>query len=105
MFSLPTTTTRARRLWTLALVTAIGAASAAPAGAALISERVGGDARATPDGYVGSRADGPMDELREHLASYRIVGRQAESYINQRLDNPDHTLITLRSQFHAGDPE
>jgi hypothetical protein len=42
--------------------------------------------------------------MKASLAMYGIEGRQADSYLAQRADNPCHGTITLRSLFHAGDP-
>ena len=94
----------------------VGAVAAPAAGAAgpIVSERVGGTiTSADPSGPVVSERVGgtirsaapdPMDAVRRELAKYGITGTQAESYINQRADNPNHTRITPRSLFHAGDP-
>jgi hypothetical protein len=42
--------------------------------------------------------------MKAYLAPYGIEGRQADSYLAQRADNPCHARITPRSAFHAGDP-
>jgi hypothetical protein len=88
------------RLAGLTVVALLAGAAAAPVATAeggVYSERAG-------DVPTQDVCAAFADALTRELAFYGIVGRQAESYIAQRADNPCHARITPRSLFHAGDP-
>jgi hypothetical protein len=64
-----------------------------------------------PVASAGAKTDVPSPTcgewtttMKASLALYGIEGRQADSYLAQRADNPCHAQITVRSLFHAGDP-